>query len=303
MKNMRIPLLVVFGVCVLGILFGSFFDLQISKAIASADNKFALTLSALGPTIAFASVAAMGGGFIRFALKGEFPKLLKVIFWVLAAGCLGVSIYIPGREYFGINGFYGAAPEWVGFFIVLVPEALAMFGGYVLFKDCENKNMWIILGIIIAILTIVIVAIVPPLKSLIHRPRYRFIASSGVEFHNWWEPCKNYKDLIALYNTSSDNFKSYPSGHTTEAAILLVTTTFLPLLNAKFKKYQLPLYIASFALILIVALARILAAAHFLSDVSTGAALMVLFLIIANEVVSRIQILQLNTEPFEEKKD
>lgn len=296
MKNMRIPLLVVFAVCALGILFGSFFDLQISEAIASKNNYFAITLSALGPTIAFLGVAVMGGGFVRFALKGEYKTILKVLFWVLAAGCLGVSIYIPGGEYFGINGFYKKAPEWVGYLIVIIPETLALVFGYFLFKDCENKNMWIILVIIVIILTLVIVGIISPLKSLMHRPRYRIIVDTGVEFHKWFEPCKDYKELAALYNTSTDNFKSYPSGHTTEASILLVTTTFLPLMNNKFKKFQLPLYICSFALIIIVAFARILAAAHFLSDVSTGAAIMVLFLIIANEVIIRLKFLQLNTQ-------
>ena len=294
MKNLRIPLLVVFLTTLLGILLGSFFDLEISSKIASANNNFALTISALGPTISFASVAAMGGGFIAFAIKGEYPIYLKVLFWVLAVCCFGVSIYIPGGEYFGVNGFYKKAPEWVGYLIVLLPELAAVFGGYILFKDCENKNMWIVFVIIILILTVVIVGIIPPLKSLVHRPRYRLIAKTNAKFHNFWEPCKNYKELEALYNTSSDNFKSFPSGHTTEAAILLVTTTFLPLANNKFKKLQMPLYISSFALIIIVAFARILAAAHFLSDVSTGAAIMVLFLLIANEVISRLKFLQLD---------
>ena len=69
MKKMRIPLLIALGVAILGIVFGSFFDLQISTAIASSTNYFGLAISALGPTIAFASVALMGGGFIAFAIK------------------------------------------------------------------------------------------------------------------------------------------------------------------------------------------------------------------------------------------
>lgn len=300
MKNMRIPLLVVLATAVLGILFGSFFDLQISSAIASKSNGFALTISALGPTIAFAAVAAMGGGFIRFALKGDYPLLLKIIFYGLALGCIGVAIYYPGGEYFGINGFYKAAPEWVGYLIVIIPEFAALVGGYFLFKDCDNKNMWIIFVIIIVLLMVVILGIISPLKSLMHRPRYRLIAETNVEFHNWWQPCKNYKELMDNVGTTSDNFKSYPSGHTTEASILLVTTTFLPLANAKFKKFQKPLFICSFALIIIVAFARILAAAHFLSDVSTGATIIVTLLFIANEVVSRIQKLQPEVKTFEE---
>ena len=104
---------------------------------------------------------------------------------------------------------------------------------------------------------------------------------------------------MELYNTASDNFKSYPSGHTAEASIMLVVTTFLPRANEKFKKYQKPLFIGSVALIVIVAFARILAAAHFLSDVSTGATIMIALLVIANEVVLRLKFLH----PAEETKE
>ena len=238
MKNMRLPLLITLGVAIVGIILGSFLDLGISKAIASADNGFALTISAIGPTIGFGGVAVMGGGFIRFALKGDYPIYLKILFWVLAACCFGVSIYYPSGEYFGINGFYGAAPKWVGYLIVLLPEAAAVVFGYFLFKDCENKNMWIVFVIIIVLLLIALLALIPTLKDMMHRPRFRLIAATGAEFHNWWQPCKNYKELMELYGTASDNFKSYPSGHTAEASILLVTTTFLPLASHKFKKYQ-----------------------------------------------------------------
>ncbi len=291
MKNMRIPLLTVLGVAVIGIILGSFFDLKISEAIASADSAIGLAISAIGPTIGFAGVAVMGGGFIRFALKGDYKIWQKILFWVLALACFGVSIYYPAGEYFGINGFYGAAPQWAGYLVVLLPEAGAVVLGYFLFKNCEYKKMWIIFVITIVLLVVALLGIIPTLKDIVHRPRFRLIEATGVEFHNWWEPCKNYKDLISLYETSSDNFKSYPSGHTAEAAILLVTTLFLPLAGASFKKFQRPLFIASCCLIVTVAIARILAAAHFLSDVSTGAAVMVFLLLIANEIVIRVKSL------------
>ena len=72
MKKMRIPLLIAFGVAVLGIILGSFLDLNISSAIASPDNYFALTISAIGPTFGFMGVAIMGGGFIAFIVKGKY---------------------------------------------------------------------------------------------------------------------------------------------------------------------------------------------------------------------------------------
>ena len=54
----------------------------------------------------------------------------------------------------------------------------------------------------------------------------------------------------------------------------------------------MPLFLGGCGLVLLVALARILAAAHFLSDVSWGATIMITLLFIANEIVTHIKALQ-----------
>lgn len=298
MKNMRFPLLIAWGVAIIGIIFGSFFDLQISTAIASADNGFALTVSAIGPTIGFAAVAAMGGGFVALIVKGKYHIALKILFGVLAAACLGVSIFYPAGEYFGINGFYGAAPEWVGYLIVIIPEAAAMVGGYFIFKDYQNDKLWIIFCMIVVLLLIALLGVIPRLKDFIHRPRYRgLVQYTDVTFHNWWEPFKEYRDYVNAHpDIPHDNFKSYPSGHTAEASIVLVAFTFLPFAHKKFEKMQLPLFLGGCGLVLLVAFARILAAAHFLSDVSWGATIVLTLIIIANEVTMRIKALHIKEE-------
>ena len=292
MKKMRLPLLIALGVAVVGIIFGSFFDLQISQAIANPKNGFALFISAIMPTIGFGVVAAMGGGFIALILKGKYHIALKVLFGVLAAACFGVSIFYPGGEYFGINGFYNEKIKWLGYVIVIIPEAAAAFGGYHLFKDCKNENIWIVFCAVIAMLLLALLATIPTIKDNMHRPRYRaLIAYEGISFHNWWEPFKEYKYVKDLY--PHDNFKSFPSGHTAETSIVLVGVVFLPLAHEKYEKYQLPLFLCGCGLIILVALARIMAAAHFLSDVSWGATILIGWLAITNETIVHIKALQL----------
>ncbi len=295
MKKMRLPLLIALGVAIIGVVFGSFFDLQISTAIANPSNAFALTVSAICPTIGFATVAAMGGGFIALIIKGKYHIALKIVFGVLAAACFGVAIYYPGGEYFGVNGFHGAAPEWVGYLIVLLPEGAAAFGGYILFKDCQNDKMWIVFMAVIVMLLIALLAVIPIIKDNMHRPRYRLISTTdAVGFHNWWEPCKEYSSLKDMF--LHDDFKSFPSGHTGETAIVLVGITFLPMANKKYEDYQLPIFLGGCGLVLFIALARILAAAHFLSDVSMGATIMLGLLVITNEIIAHIKPLQLKEE-------
>lgn len=292
---MRIPLLVVLGVGVLGIVLGSFFDFQISSAIADPHSILGITISAIGPTIGFAAVALMGGGFIAFGLKKEYHIALRVLFFVLAACCFGVSIFYPAGEYFGVNGFsWIGVPKAVGYAVVILPESAALVGGYFLFRNVSNKNMWIVWCTIIALLLIALLAVIPTIKDFVRRPRYRaIIAYEGVTFHNWWEPCKNYKDLMAQYGIeSSDHFKSYPSGHSAETSILIVAATFFPLADKKFKKYQMPAFYIACGITALVMFARILAAAHFLSDVSWGMSIVVLLTFIANEVLMRIKAVQ-----------
>ena len=62
----------------------------------------------------------------------------------------------------------------------------------------------------------------------------------------------------------------------------------------------MPAFYCACGLVVLVAFARILAAAHFLSDVSWGATIMISLLIIANEVVMGIKPLQLKESPKEQ---
>lgn len=293
MKRMRIPLLIAFALAIVGIVVGSFVDLSLSQAIASKGNMFGVSVSSIGPTIGFSGLCMVGGGLIAIALQKKYPVWANILLWIGAVGCYGVSVYYAGKEYFSSHGFSGAAPVWVGYLIALLPLGAAVFLGYKMFKNTDHPYAWIILAIIAGVAFLALVPGVTILKEIMHRPRFRAVVDyPGIEFHAWWEPCKDYKSLMAAYNLTSEEFKSYPSGHTTEASILLIVMTFMPLLNKKLEKCQLYCFIGSLAFVWLIAFARILAAAHFLSDVSTGMALTLLFTMIANEIIIRVKKLQ-----------
>lgn len=292
MKNMRIPLYVSLGIMILGIIFGSFYDYQLSSAIASSTNGFALTISAIAPTIGFAGLTFLAGGFVGLALQKESKTWMKILFFILAAAGLFAGVYYSGPEYFGVNGFYEAAPKFVGYLIALLPLSGACVGGYFVFRKCENKTFWIILVIAYVVMILALLGSVVVLKDIMHRPRFRTVSTTDVPFHNWWEPTKDYKEYMNSLGIAKEEFKSYPSGHTCEASVLLVAVTLAPLGNEKLKKYQLPAYIASFLFVILTGFARILAAAHYLSDVSTGGAAMIIFLIVANEIIIKVKALQ-----------
>lgn len=285
MKKIRILLYSLLCLTILGIIVGSFCDLNISKAIADKNNTFALLISVLIPTIAFSGLAIVGGAFFAFAIRGDYKKSLKVFFYIVAIGIVIISEYFSGREYFGKNGFYNKAPQIVGYLIPIIPILLMTYLGFYLFKNNENKNAWIILFIALVAILIPYVFLIEGIKLFVHRPRFRIVNEGFVPFKAWWENFMDYKEAISLYNVTKEDFKSFPSGHTAEATMLLIFSIFIPMANTYLKKYQTPAIIFSICMILLMALGRILAAAHYLSDVSAGAFMLILFAIIAYEII------------------
>ena len=286
MKNMRIPILSAMAVAIFGLIFGSIFDYQLSTAIASPTNGFGLFISVIAPTIGFCGLAFTGGGF--FAISFKQDKLwVKILFIALAVLGLGIGTHFAGKEFFGENGFYEKAPNIVGYLISFVCAAGAEVGGYFVFKDCKNKYAWVSFACVYIVLVLVLVVGISGLKAIMHRPRFRTVADGTglVPFHQWWERCADYKEYMVDYAISGEEFKSFPSGHTGEAAVLIVVATFLPLADERFKKIQLPLFIGAGCFVILVALSRILAAAHYLSDVSMGALITLVFTCIANELL------------------
>lgn len=283
MKNMRIPLFSALGVAIIALIFGSIFDYQLSSAIASSTNGFGLFISVIAPTIGFCGFAFIGGGFFALGLKQQ--KLwIKIVFIALAVAALGVTINYAGKEYFGINGFADKAPMIVGYLTAAVCGLAAEVGGYYAFKDCKNEKAWIPFICVYIVLFLVLICGITGLKGIMHRPRFRTVSKGVVPFYDWWQRCTNYKDYIAQ-GISKEEFKSFPSGHTGEASILIVVSMFAPLADERLKKIQLPLFIGSCCFVILVGFSRILAAAHYLSDVSMGAIITLVFACIANEVL------------------
>ena len=307
MKNMRIPIISAMGVAIIGLILGSFLDLKLSQSIASSTNGLGLFISVVGPTLGFCGLSFIGGGFIAISFKQK-RIWAKVIYIFLALAAVGVTIKYAGTEYFGINGFRNDNLVWIGYIVAAICSIAAEVGGYYVFKDCENERAWIPFVCVYVVLLIVLVAAIPILKDNMHRPRFRTVTQGLVEFHAWYQKCGDYKEYMEKFGYISEEFKSFPSGHTGEASILVVVAVFAPIAYDKLKKYQLPMFIGACVFVIIVAFGRILAAAHYLSDTSMGALLTLTFTCIANEIVifvdkKRAEKLALKTEEQPKTED
>ena len=115
---------------------------------------------------------------------------------------------------------------------------------------------------------IVLNLVVKPLWS---RPRMRVIAvTPGLEFQPWWQIGHPGKASFIAAGVIKDGFRSFASGHTAHAAIGLMLAG-LPAAGLRRRpSRRRVVFWAAVAVTSCVALGRIVAGAHFLSDVTCG---------------------------------
>ena len=288
----RFHFYIVGGVLLIGLILGSFFDLQINAAIFNRDSIFGLGVSAFGMIPGYGALAFLGGALFAMTFKDQrFPKWAKAIFIAVSAALVVVATIFLGRDVFAVNGFYKLENlYWLGFVIMGIFSAAIAVGGYFVAKGNTNPNMWIATLILAFAIFMALVPGVTLFKAIMHRPRYRIgVYENLVTFHNWWEPCKDYKEVIAGFPNvlSKEEFKSFPSGHAGATMCSMILLSYIPVFNKKYEKYQVLFFYIGFAWSLVVMFARMLVGAHYLSDVCVGAILTLVFFYIANEIIVR----------------
>ncbi len=288
MKN-RWHFLVTGGILIVGLILGSFFDLQINQALFSPTNVFGLIVSSFGMIPGYGTLSFLGGLLAYITWKNtNFKTWLKVLFFACSAAMFGVSIYFLGKDVFSVNGFENAKLYWLGFVIMGVLMCPVFYFGFWIGKKNTNPNMWIIILIMAAVIFVALVPGVTLFKSIMHRPRYRILVHDGyVEFHNWWERLSDYKDKLAMHPEWKEEFKSFPSGHAGATMCGMIWLTVLPLVDKRLMKYQTLMFYIAFSWGLVVMFARSLVGAHFLSDTCFGALLTLTCFYIGNEIVVR----------------
>ena len=277
---------------VIGVIFGSIFDYQIDVALYLDPhvNVFGLIFSAFMPMISYSFFALLSGMSLHFFFE-EKKTLKKIILIAITIVFYGVATYFAQDKILSTNAFgifdglekYSWAC-WLGTGIV---EAIFVFLGF----RCGKKNNDIKLlyaGLVFSVA--ILFSLVPfsqLLKILMRRPRFRSIGViEGAVFKNWWESFKSEYDVIKANHIESisEEFKSFPSGHTGEAAILMFYLPYLTKLDKNIKKMEILMFIFGISFTLLMGFSRMTMGAHYLSDVCMGALFTSIFSVIANEI-------------------
>lgn len=281
----------IIGVLIIGVILGSFLDLQINKGIFDAKNGFGLFMAAFGETPAYALLGTVAAGFVYLGIKHYKLPWQRIVLFTIAFLGVGFCTYFQGKHIFDKNAYYTTdkVVKLLGYGIGFLIAMLGMLAGYFLFKNntCSPKQLLLILIVIYAIMAAAN-GFNQLAKIIMCRPRYRVVSAfpNDMYYCNWWESGRDYKDYLTKYHPdiySSEDFKSFPSGHMTNMATLIYVVPMLKRINSHIKLKEGYLMGIAIVWTIVLAYTRMRVGAHFLSDVSMGTLVAILFSYIGNE--------------------
>lgn len=246
------------------IIVGSFFDYQISQAVFYPDSFIGMICASYGQLPAMLCMSIAGVLLIRMCQYQH--KIIKMIFYL---SCLVLHVFaimgIAMDPMLYIKDMSIALSVVIAFVIVGCVDFLVF--KYTKNTDREAIKKFIILILLVMFLEIVIINII---KIPWSRPRMRMISTqSEATFQPWWViGCEN-RDYLLSIGVLKEEFKSFPSGHTGNAACALLLGM-LPMIISCLKGKENVLFYLGIIFTIIIAVSRIVMGAHFLTDVTIG---------------------------------
>lgn len=248
--------------CILMVI-GSFFDFQISTQLFNMDSLFGMLLASYGQLPAMLCVSVAGMLLIKIS-KGQkkVVVILSYLFGILfnIFAIMGITmdpmLYIPHMSI--------VLSVMIAVIIVVVID-------FIMWKLTQNANREQVKKVIILFLGVMFleIIIINVIKIPWGRPRMRMITAQNQVFQPWWVIGSSMKDQLMSLGIAAEEFKSFPSGHSANAACAMMLGV-LPVICQKLKGKENLLSFIGIMLTLTVAFSRIIMGAHFLTDVTVG---------------------------------
>lgn len=274
------------AVFVVTLVVGTFNDLQIAQAVYNPSNPIVIFFSSLGLLPMAYPVCLLMGTLVQRSIASQKPPVARFAgaavcaLLALVFGALITRATLSMLDGFG--GLVGAEPsETVRMAIGAVVGGGLCAVGYNAGKANDAKDLArrVIMVIVVLLVSFVLVEVV---KSAMSRPRPRtlFAGYEGLEFCPWYTKFAGAQSFMDAFGIAKDGFKSFPSGHSLQAAAFLSAFWGLSLVYPSLRsKLGLALGIQVVFSIVVMA-CRMILGAHFLSDVSMGALISVLAFLI-----------------------
>lgn len=272
-KKLNIAISVVFVSLIFLVVIGSFFDLKISDLLYLGEtfdsNFFGILFSYIGIIPAFLGWAFLGSSILALIRKKQLEDKKRKWFIALSVFLIVLSFFFFCNTLFMVNESSFSVHWLLAYSIGIMCIIIVSVGGYKMAQKSDNDDL---LSHILFITSISIIAMIMVMivKEIASRPRYRFVMEDSREyFKNWWQSGR-YIEKEVIYNVTSDEFSSFPSGHSAYSMFAIFIFPLIAEYNYKTRKYKLLLFFIGLIWWLLTALSRITVGAHYLTDVSVG---------------------------------
>jgi len=264
-------LIIVAGIALIGFIIGCFLEQKLTENVGNFDSLFGIMFTGFGP-LPLLALGVLAGLLLIFMPRIE-NKNWNIILRFLGGAAAAVMIFAEikeGLDYVDFPRMEAQASTYRVLMITIIAiiNLILILFSKLWVKKADQKLLIPLCILIIAIIALYFVT-GEAIKYLASRPRPRVvIMQNRLYYKQWFE----WKPLAALLDESYDDCKSFVSGHASNTACLI---TVLPLTIALFKKENCDkLQIAAIAVgalyAFVVAYSRIVAYAHWLTDVTGG---------------------------------
>lgn len=304
-KTKKITIFSLLGAFAIVLVLGSIFDLSISKALADltageyySQNGFAIFFEAFGELIMFLLVSTAIGILFFYVLKKPFKNKALNITSLIVLPLAGLASTVYGVKNtldsltryvsFSLQEFLDSMLGKVAYVFLSIAICALIFLLLTKLNDETIKKLlkW---AIVVVVTCVTATLIVKGLKIIVGRTRFRAMVYEGdtaFEHYSPWFAINNSK-MASVFEGAGDYFKSFPSGHASAVASVFLLTL-LPQYLGCGKKTTIWLYAGATTLTLVVLLSRIIAGAHFFTDVYLGACITVFLTYIVNWATNKI---------------
>jgi len=259
---------------------GSVYDYEIARALyigqQPKENFFGVLFAFVGIIPTFVGWSFLGASILCLSKKYCYSKSNRR--WLTA---LSILLFVLSFFYFCNTLMMVNSSAFSVHFAIAYPVGIAIllgaaFLGYKMSRQSDNPTL-LNTVLLLSIVSLIVMIIIMSTKGIMNRPRFRFVieASNTDFFRNWWQSGKDIKTSVGQA-VLTDEFSSFPSGHSAYSMFAIFLFPALADYNTKFRKYKGLLGFLGFVWWCLTALSRITVGAHYLTDVCIAAIVTVL---------------------------
>jgi len=277
----RVDLVVILGVVAALLILGSLADLPISQSLHNQDSGWAILLAAIGEWPAGFGLIIAG----VFLIQGRNATRTAIRVIQVGGGAILAALgtffvaFMPAR-YLSLP-----MPVLVGVGVLL--GAGVFIGTWVLIRGRDPRAL-IRIGVGLIVLIIGQMILINLIKIGWSRPRMRMLATHPeYAFNPWWVVGSADQADALAQGIEAEEFKSFPSGHTANAALAIYLAPLLAWFSTTTARFARPALYAGVVWAMAAAVSRIVMGAHLLTGVTIGFVVTAAAIMLTHTIASR----------------